>query len=94
MKRLLQRQGQLGADGAPAPRQAPPRPAPRPLRERTGPAEFARQVRGELRKVAWPTRPEVANYSVIVLVALVVLTAIIFGLDYVFGKLTFFLFKP
>jgi preprotein translocase subunit SecE len=42
--------------------------------------------------VAWPTRAEVINYSIIVLIALLVLMALIFGLDYVFGKFVFFLF--
>ena len=92
-KRLMQRQGQLAPDGTPARRAAQPRPAPRPVKERTGPGEYARQVRAELRKVAWPTRAEVINYSIIVLVALLVLMALIFGLDYLFGKAVFFLFK-
>ena len=92
-KRMMQRQGQLAPDGSPARRAAQPRPAPRPVKERTGPGEYARQVRAELRKVAWPTRAEVINYSIIVLVALLVLMALIFGLDYVFGKAVFFLFK-
>jgi preprotein translocase subunit SecE len=51
-----------------------------------GPVQFLREVRGELRKVAWPTRAEVINYSIVVLVAVVLLTALIFGLDYVFGE--------
>jgi preprotein translocase subunit SecE len=93
MKRMMQRQGQLGPDGAPARRQPPPRPAPRPARERTGAAEFGRQVRAELRKVAWPTRAEVVNYSIIVLIGLIVLMGLIFGLDYIFGKAVLFLFK-
>ena len=39
-------------------------------------------MRAELRKVAWPTRAEIVNYSIIVLVAVVVLmTAFIFGVD-------------
>jgi preprotein translocase subunit SecE len=92
-KRMMQRQGQLAPDGTPARRAPQPRPAPRPVKERTGPGEYARQVRAELRKVAWPTRTEVINYSIIVLVALLVLMALIFGLDYVFGKAVFFLFK-
>jgi len=92
-KRMMQRQGQLAPDGTPARRAPQPRPAPRPVKERTGPSEYARQVRAELRKVAWPTRAEVINYSIIVLVALLVLMALIFGLDYVFGKAVFFLFK-
>ena len=91
-KRLMQRQGQLAPDGSPARRAPQPRPAPRPAKERTGPAEYVRQVRAELRKVAWPTRAEVINYSIIVLVALLVMIALIFALDYVFGKAVFFLF--
>jgi len=93
MKRLMQRQGQVGADGAPVRRQPPPRPAQRPVKQRTSPAEFLREVRAELRKVAWPSRAEVINYSVIVFVVLVILMLMIFGLDYVFGKFVFFLFK-
>jgi len=94
MKRLMQRQGQVGADGAPvAQKRERPRPQPRPAEKRTTPAEFFRQVRAELRKVAWPGRAEVINYSVIVFIVLVVLIALIFGLDYVFGKFVFFLFK-
>jgi preprotein translocase subunit SecE len=94
-KRLMQRQGQVGPDGAPvAQKRQQPRPAPRPTsKERTNPAEFFRQVRAELRKVAWPDRAEVVNYSILVFVVLVILIGLIFGLDYVFGKFVFFLFK-
>jgi len=73
-KRLLQRQGQLGPDGAPATRrreQARPVTAPAPQ----------------------PTRAETANYSLVVLVTLVVMIALIFALDYVFSGLARFLFK-
>jgi preprotein translocase subunit SecE len=87
-KRMLQRQGQIDEDGAPArrerPRQPPPRPAER--EKRTKPTEFLKEVRAELRKVAWPTRSETINYSIIVLVALVVLTTLIGVLDYLFGN--------
>ena len=93
-KRMLQRQGSIGADGTPTRRrQAQPRPTQQRTRERTTPAEYTRQVRAELRKVAWPTRAEVMNYSVIVLVALVILMALIFALDWAFGKGVFYLFK-
>jgi preprotein translocase subunit SecE len=92
MKRMMQKQGQLAPDGTPA-RKEPPRPAQRPpTKERVGAAEYFRQIRAELRKVAWPTRPEVVRYSTVVLVALVLLTALIFGLDYLFGKGVIFLF--
>jgi preprotein translocase subunit SecE len=92
-KRMLQRQGQLGTDGEPVARKRTAPPAPRPKEERTSPAQFLREVRGELRKVAWPTRPEVVNYSIIVLVALVVLTAYVAILDYGFGELLLKLFE-
>ncbi len=92
MKRMMQKQGQLAPDGTPARKEAP-RPAPRSqTKERIGPAEYFRQIRAELRKVAWPTREEVTKYSIVVLVALVLLTALIFGLDYVFGKGVIWLF--
>ena len=94
-KRMLQRQGQLGADGNPAPRKraATPPPARQVKEQRTSPPQFLREVRGELRKVAWPTRPEVVNYSIIVLVTVVVLTAYVAGLDYGFGDVILKLFK-
>ena len=60
-KRMLQRQGQLGADGAPARTKPQQRPAPRPVKERTSPRQYLREVRGELRKVAWPTKAEVTG---------------------------------
>ena len=92
---MLQKQGQLGADGAPAARKRPAPAAPRPAakEERTGPLQFLREVRGELRKVAWPTRPEVINYSIIVLITVVVLTAYIATLDFAFGEAVFKLFE-
>ena len=94
-KRMLQRQGQLGPDGEPAAAKRRPTPTarPPPKEERTSPGTFVKEVRGEMRKVAWPTRSEVINYSIIVLVALVVLTALIFALDYAFGKAVIFLFQ-
>jgi preprotein translocase subunit SecE len=93
-KRMLQRQGQLGADGEPAARKRPATPAPSATRERrTGVTQFLREVRGELRKVAWPTRPETINYSIIVLVTVVILTAYVAALDYGFGDVLLKLFQ-
>ena len=95
MKRLMQRQGQLGPDGTPeSARRAPqPRRAPAPTKERTSPGQFVKEVRGELRKVAWPSKAEVINYSTIVLVTLIFLVALIFLLDLAFAKSVLFLFK-
>lgn len=76
-KRMLKRQGALDERGAPtrAPRQ-------QAVRERVGPAQYLREVRDEMRKVAWPGRPEVVRYSIIVTATIVVYTAFIGGLDY------------
>ncbi|RMH81412.1 MAG: preprotein translocase subunit SecE [Actinomyces sp.] len=89
-KRLLQKQGEIDADGTPIRRR--PASTPRPAQERTSPVEFLREVRAELRKVAWPTRSETINYSIVVLVTIIVLTALIAGLDWVFSKLILDLF--
>ena len=93
-KRLMQRQGQLGEDGSPAtPKRQPARPAQKAPSQRTSPAVFLREVRAELRKVAWPSRSEVVNYSTVVLITLVVLIGLIFVLDYAFAKSVLFLFQ-
>ncbi len=95
-KRMLQRQGQMTEDGAPAARERrrqPTTPRPEQREKRTKPREFVKEVRGELRKVAWPTRTETINYSIIVFVAVVVLTAFVGGLDYVFGDFVLKLFN-
>ena len=95
-KRMLQRQGQIDRGRrARRARSAASRPAPRPepREKRTGPREFVKEVRAELRKVAWPTKSETINYSIIVFIAVVVLTAFIGALDYVFGEFVLNLFN-
>ena len=101
-KRRLQRQGQLGPDGTPVSsagavedrqrrvRQAGRRAPTGNVLTRSG--DFFRETRGELRKVAWPTRTEVRNYSVVVLVTLVLLISLIFVLDYACSKSVLLLF--
>jgi preprotein translocase subunit SecE len=88
-KRMLQRQGAVNEAGAPT-RTARP---PRQKEERASVPEFVREVRAEMRKVAWPTRSEVVNYSIIVLIAVVFVTALVAGLDYLFGSLVLRLFN-
>ena len=81
-KRMMRRQGELAPDGTPAPRRPEQRPAPRPASDRATPAQFVREVRGELRKVAWPSREEIIRFSIIVLVTVVLLTAFVALIDY------------
>jgi preprotein translocase subunit SecE len=84
-KRMMRRQGALNAEGNPTrtPRTAPVATA---TKERTSPGQYVREVNAELRKVAWPTRAEIINYSIIVLITVVVFTAMIAGLDWAFGQ--------
>ena len=89
-KRMLQKQGEIDADGAPVrSRNAPSGASPQ---ERTSPGQFLREVRAELRKVAWPTREETINYSVVVLITTIILGAMIYGLDWLFSTFILELF--
>ena len=60
--------------------------------KRTPPITFYRQVVAELRKVVWPTRPQVINYFFVVLVFVLIMMAIVAGLDFGFGKAMFAIF--
>ena len=91
-KRMMQRQGQVGADGAPAARRTSAQDVQRRRSERATPREFFRQVREEMRQVSWPTRPEVVNYTSIVLFVLIFMTALIFGLGLGCSHFVAFLF--
>ena len=81
-KRQMKRQG--GETSAPAERRRPAPPPPH--RERATPKEFVREVRGELKKVAWPTKAEVVTSTIVVLMAVIVMTLLIFGLDWMFAE--------
>jgi len=51
-----------------------------------GLTSFGGEVTAELRKVNWPDRRTVFGYTVVVLVSVTVITAVIFGMDTLFGK--------
>jgi preprotein translocase subunit SecE len=85
-RRQLQKQGEMNKDGSAVARRRAPASSGPPTAARTSPAEFVGEVRGELRKVVWPSRDELKNYSIVVLITIVVLTSIIAGLDYLAGE--------
>jgi preprotein translocase subunit SecE len=87
-KRHLRRTGALDEKGAPTrvQRQAPHR------RERVGPRQYLGEVRDEMRKVAWPKRPEVVRYSIVVVVTVIIYTALVGGLDALFSVLSGWLY--
>lgn len=84
-RRLLQKQGQLDSDGNPV---AASREAPRAVQahERSSPREYVSEVRAEMKRVNWPTRSEVVNYTIVVLVTILVATGLVALLDYVFAE--------
>ncbi len=53
---------------------------------------FIREVVAELRKVIWPSRQELITYTTVVVVFVVILVAIVAGLDFGFARLTLWLF--
>jgi preprotein translocase subunit SecE len=68
------------------------RPTPQQVaakRKRTGIRQFAREVRGELARVAWPSRQEVVTYTIVVLVSVTFFMVAIGGMDYLFTKLVY-----
>jgi preprotein translocase subunit SecE len=82
-KRQLRKMGALDEQGRPTRAQR----QPKKKSDRVGPRQYLREVRDEMRKVAWPKRPEVKRYSIIVIITVVVYTALVGGFDYVFGQL-------
>ena len=101
-KRMMQRQGQMEADGSPATRRAPAgkqAAGPRTSgsrgpsgRKRTTPLQFTREVRDEMRLVQWPSRTELINYTSVVLTTLIIMITLIFFLNLGFGKAITLLF--
>lgn len=91
-RRMLQRSGDVDAEGnvVAQRRQAPAQPR---TEERVGARQFVKEVRQELKKVAWPTRQETVKFSVIVLVTVIVFTALIAGLDWLFSEFVIRLFS-
>lgn len=49
-------------------------------------AKYFREVKQELKKVAWPSREELTTYSIVVFGVTTILTLIVFGLDWAFNK--------
>ena len=75
-KRMLKRQGALDEKGAPT------RAVRQSTRGRVGPVQYLREVRDEMRKVAWPGRPEIIRYSIIVTICVLVYMTFVGGIDY------------
>jgi preprotein translocase subunit SecE len=53
---------------------------------------FLKQVVGELKKVIWPTRKQLIQYTIVVLIFVIIMVAFISGLDLGFAKAVLWLF--
>jgi preprotein translocase subunit SecE len=76
------------------PKGAPTKKRDQPVkRERTTPIKFVRQSITELRKVVYPTGPQLINYFVVVLVFVLFVIAYVSLLDLGFGWVIFKIFS-
>ena len=91
-KRALKKRGEVDDEGQPTRTKRQPQGA-RPSEPRPTVRQYLGEVRSELRKVAWPSRDEVVNYSIVVLITLIVFTAFIGALDWMLGEALLRLFE-
>ncbi len=57
-----------------------------------GPRRFARDVRGELRRVSWPGREQLRQSTAVVLIIVLTLAAYVAAWDFLFGRLARLIF--
>ena len=57
-----------------------------------GPRRFARDVRGELRRVSWPGREQLRQSTAVVLIIVLALAAYVAAWDFLFGRLARLIF--
>ena len=67
-------------------RSTPARRVIAPAKTREERRRFAQDTIAELKKVIWPTRPEIVNLTFIVIVVSVVVGVILGGIDYIFAQ--------
>jgi len=85
------RGGSAVTTGANPPRQPLPLAGAGGRRGRANPINFVRDVRSELRKVAWPTQRETMNLTAVVIALSVAVGLFLGGTDFVFQELFRFL---
>lgn len=50
-------------------------------------SSYVKGVKSELKKVNWPTKKELTNYTVVVLATTLAMTVVVWGLDLIFQSL-------
>lgn len=82
-RRYLQRQGQMDSEGNPIATRRESRPA---KTERVTPRQYISEVRSEMNRVIWPTRSELINYTIVVVITFAFVTGLVAVLDYLFAE--------
>jgi len=49
--------------------------------------EFLTDVRKEMKKVSWPSQQELVDYTIVVVIFTIILSAFIFGVDQVYSTI-------
>ncbi len=57
------------------------------VQQKGGFGKFFREVKAELKKVVWPTKKELVNYTIVVFITVVFIAGLIGIVDGVFAKL-------
>ncbi len=57
------------------------------VQQRGGFTKYFRSVKAELKKVVWPTKKELINYTIVVFVATLFIAALIYVVDAIFAQL-------
>ena len=47
--------------------------------------KFFKEVKSELKKVVWPSKKQITKNTLVVIIAVILVGAVIFGLDYLFS---------
>lgn len=87
MANELDKKAQKEADKAKRERQLAAMKAANAKKPKKSPIQYFKEVRSEFKKVSWPTRKQVFNNTVVVLVVIVISSIGVWALDFLFSSL-------
>lgn len=86
MANELEKKAQKEADKEKKAKQAAAMKAAAAKKPKKSPIQYFKEVRSEFKKVSWPSRKQVFNNTVVVLVSIVVSGIAIWALDFLFSS--------
>lgn len=87
MPRRVRRELKRGGAAPKKPRRLVGKVTSLPAKRRTSPLKFLREVRSELSRVSWPSRSELLSSTIMVIVAVLIITGVVYIFDLVFARL-------